>query len=115
MGKSVNLLETSPAGSEGQMSERVVPEPVPDVTEVTGVYVDSDGVVHLQYRGGDKLYVIRFPLDQILRAEDWFIKIRRGTSGLNSPILATEIAGVHAHASTSPRLRGAFFCTIFAH
>jgi hypothetical protein len=55
------------------------PEFVPDVTEVTGVYVDSDGVVHLRYLSADrKTYVIRFPIDQILRAEDWFIRIRNG-------------------------------------
>jgi hypothetical protein len=61
-----------------------VPEPVPDVTEVTGAYLDSDGVVHLQYRSGDKQYVIRFPIDQILRAEDWLIAIRRGAGALKT-------------------------------
>jgi hypothetical protein len=56
------------------MTDHSAPQFVPDVTEVTG----SDSVVQLQYLSGDKLYAIRFPLDQILRAEDWFIKIRQG-------------------------------------
>ena len=67
------------------MTKNIIP--LPDVTEVMGVHVDVHAVVHFQYRGGDKYYVIRFPLDQILRSEDWFIKIRNRVS-LNARIRA---------------------------
>ena len=58
---------------------RPIPERVPDVTEVMGAFLveEADLAVALQYRSGDRLYEIRFPLDQILRSEDWFIQIRK--------------------------------------
>ena len=68
-------LEVSMADSR---THTAIPERVPDVTEVTGAYFEPmSSMVQLQYKSGDRLCEIRFPLEEILRAEDWFIKIRQ--------------------------------------
>ena len=63
------------------------PQRLPDVSEVTGAFLGSDeDYVSLQYRGNaGELYKIRFPLDQILKSEEWFIPIRRHVGGSSSP------------------------------
>jgi hypothetical protein len=53
-------------------------ERLPDVVTVSGIYYDPISfMAHLQFQtegGGREL---RFPVDQILRAEDWFIQLRQ--------------------------------------
>jgi hypothetical protein len=51
-------------------------ERLPDVSKVTGAVLGTDEFVSLQYLSGSEHYEIRFPLEEILRAEDWFIAIR---------------------------------------
>jgi hypothetical protein len=60
------------------MDKREIPERVPDVSEVTGAYFEPiHSIVSLQYKSGDRLLEIRFPLEQIMKSEDWFIQIRK--------------------------------------
>jgi hypothetical protein len=64
-------------------TNQTIPERVPDVTEVTGAYFEPiSSMVQLQYKSGDRLYEIRFPLEEVLRAEDWFIQIRKHVGDL---------------------------------
>lgn len=50
----------------------------PDVLEVTGMYFDPQSdLVSLQYRSEEQVCEVRFPVAEILRAEDWFIQLRR--------------------------------------
>lgn len=64
-----------------------MPDPIqlPDAEQVTGIFFDGE-TAELQFRSNDQLYKIRFPLDQILRSEDWFISLRRSLA----PFLAAR-------------------------
>ena len=55
-----------------------MPEPVelPNVEHVTGLRFDGE-VAELQFTSGETHYTLRFPLEEILRSEDWFISLRR--------------------------------------
>jgi hypothetical protein len=50
---------------------------LPVVTKVTGFAFDHEDYVKLQYQSGNKLCEIRFPIDEVLQMEEWFIMFRR--------------------------------------
>ena len=58
---------------------------LPNVEHVTGLWFDGEAA-ELQFAAGDKFYKIRFPLEEILRSEDWFISLRRSLA----PLLAAR-------------------------
>ena len=55
-----------------------MPTPIelPTVEHVNGLWFDGEAA-ELQFIAEGKLYKIRFPLEEILRSEDWFISLRR--------------------------------------
>jgi len=46
------------------------------VEKVRGLYFDGERAL-LQYESGGKTYEVAFPLTEILKSEEWFIKLRR--------------------------------------
>jgi hypothetical protein len=55
----------------------VVPERLPEAEEVDGMhYEPNTETVRLQYLSRGKLYELSMPLEEALKAEEWFIKIR---------------------------------------
>lgn len=66
-------------------SKREIPERIPDVSEVTGAYFEPiHSMVSLYYKSGDRFHEIRFPLEQIMKSEDWFIQIRKQVGDTSS-------------------------------
>ena len=64
-----------------------MPDPIelPNVEHVNGLWFNGE-VVELQFTSGDKIYNLRFPLEEIFRSEDWFISLRRSLA----PLLAAR-------------------------
>lgn len=60
-----------------------MPDPIelPNVEHVTGLWFNGD-VAELQFKSGENMYKLRFPLEEILRSEDWFISLRRSLATL---------------------------------
>ena len=55
----------------------MVPERLPEAEEVDGMYYESQTeTVRLQYLSKGKTYELSMPLEEALKAEEWFIKIR---------------------------------------
>jgi hypothetical protein len=61
------------------------PIELPHVEHVTGLWFDGEAA-ELQFTSDEKLYKLRFPLEEILRSEDWFISLRRSLA----PLLAAR-------------------------
>jgi hypothetical protein len=64
-----------------------MPNPIelPNVEHVTGLWFDGE-VAELQFTSKETVYKLRFPLEEILRSEDWFISLRRSLA----PLLAAR-------------------------
>ena len=58
---------------------------LPIVEHVTGLWFDGK-VAELQFVSKEKVYKLCFPLEEILRSEDWFISLRRSLA----PLLAAR-------------------------
>jgi hypothetical protein len=60
-----------------------MPDPIelPNVEHVTGLWFNGEAA-ELQFTAGEKLYKLRFPLEEIFRSEDWFISLRRSLAPL---------------------------------
>ena len=60
-----------------------MPNPIelPDVEHVTGLWFNGD-MAELQFKSGENIYRLRFPLEEIFRSEDWFISLRRSLAPL---------------------------------
>jgi hypothetical protein len=55
----------------------VVPQKLPEAEEVNGMhYEPHTETVHLQYVSKGKTYELSMPLQEALKAEEWFIKVR---------------------------------------
>jgi hypothetical protein len=61
------------------------PIELPHVERVTGLWFDGEAA-ELQFTSAEKVYKLRFPLEEILRSEDWFISLRRSLA----PLLAAR-------------------------
>jgi hypothetical protein len=60
-----------------QEGHKMVPQRLPEAEEVHGMHYESDTeTVRLQYLSGGKTYELSMPLEEALKAEEWFIKIR---------------------------------------
>lgn len=65
----------------------LMPDPIelPNVEHVTGLSFDGEAA-ELQFISAEKVYKLRFPLEEIFRSEDWFISLRRSLA----PLLAAR-------------------------
>jgi hypothetical protein len=54
---------------------------LPEVKKVSGLVFDNEDYVKLQYESNDKVYEIRFPIEEVLQMEEWFIMFRRQFRG----------------------------------
>jgi hypothetical protein len=55
----------------------VVPQKLPEAEVINGMhYEPHTETVRLQYLSRGKLYELSMPLEEALKAEEWFIKVR---------------------------------------
>ena len=52
-------------------------ERLPPVDVVQGLYLGPDGYAQLQYKSGERIYEVRFSLNEVFRMEEFFIMLRR--------------------------------------
>jgi hypothetical protein len=69
------------------------PIELPKVEHVTGLWFDGEAA-ELQFKSAEQVYKLRFPLEEVLRSEDWFISLRRSLAPLlaaRKDVLSTRI------------------------
>ncbi len=59
---------------------------LPKVQQVLGMFFDGRDLVRFQYQSQEGMYEIQLPLNEALKAEDWFIQLRRSLA----PIIAAR-------------------------
>ncbi len=53
-------------------------ENLPKVDEVSGIYFNpTTEMAEVQFKSKDIIYVLEVPLNEILKSEEWFIKLRQ--------------------------------------